>query len=676
MPCLLCVSQKCTMHLARGTACRWRMATAGLVARAAAAMSLASNPMRTVTVSSTALWRARGSNRLLSNPLLPGAKNAAGAGQMNSRRGAVVRAETPTGTRDVTTATAAETPTGPGTGNGSQLPRMAPPSSDSVRHAHSSRTGPLWGSVAAFLGWTEERARKLIEFGGVYYKPGNAPATAKPKREIDPDREVEVGEYFRVYSVPKRYPACEDVDWESKIMYESGGVMLVNKPAGVPAHATVDNYVENMLAGLREVRPGVELFLPHRLDIDTSGLVIVVKDSETLSCINDLIRAPGLSLQTVADSERARRARERALRRARKAQNKALRQHMATTALPEDGGGGVLLGAEAAAESSSSRGGEDGGGGAIHKRYRALVEILPGKSPLKASDTPLTHFQKVSRRAPKEFRRNRPQPDGSSVTDSEEARSKEGGDVEEESWIECRLRVLSASEVRFSSSGAFQGLSQAKRRRGAVGAEEGGQAGSAEAGLVSERMLQEVEVELLTGRTHQIRGQLAAEGCPIYGDLLYGPAMKRGTLTGTESKASVAATSRKARTPSTPSTAEPTGGRFVLRRAKPSLSPASGEDWDNTSENRKPGTKANAREAIGTGSEGDDSLFSSLEEKEGSRLGSDPGALARQLQSGFVDSPKMALQACHISLEIEGLSGGTERHSFTLGRDTCWWATQ
>lgn len=30
------------------------------------------------------------------------------------------------------------------------------------------------------------------------------------------------------------------------------------------------------------------------------------------------------------------------------------------------------------------------------------------------------------------------------------------------------------------------------------------------------------QVELLTGRTHQIRGQLSAEGCPIYGDLLYG----------------------------------------------------------------------------------------------------------------------------------------------------------
>ncbi|CAN0439153.1 unnamed protein product [Laminaria digitata] len=53
--------------------------------------------------------------------------------------------------------------------------------------------------------------------------------------------------------------------------------MLVNKPSGVPAHATVDNYRENMLAGLRQTRPGLELSLPHRLDIDTSGLVIVGK---------------------------------------------------------------------------------------------------------------------------------------------------------------------------------------------------------------------------------------------------------------------------------------------------------------------------------------------------------------------------------------------------------------
>lgn len=43
--------------------------------------------------------------------------------------------------------------------------------------------------MAAFLGWTEELARDLISFGGVYYKPGGAPASAKPKRELDPERE-------------------------------------------------------------------------------------------------------------------------------------------------------------------------------------------------------------------------------------------------------------------------------------------------------------------------------------------------------------------------------------------------------------------------------------------------------------------------------------------------------
>jgi 23S rRNA-/tRNA-specific pseudouridylate synthase len=35
-------------------------------------------------------------------------------------------------------------------------------------------------------------------------------------------------------------------------------------------------------------------------------------------------------------------------------------------------------------------------------------------------------------------------------------------------------------------------------------------------------MCSEVEIELLTGRTHQIRGQMLALGCPIFGDPLYG----------------------------------------------------------------------------------------------------------------------------------------------------------
>lgn len=44
----------------------------------------------------------------------------------------------------------------------------------------------------------------------------------------------------------------------------------------------------------------------------------------------------------------------------------------------------------------------------------------------------------------------------------------------------------------------------------------------------------ELEIELLTGRTHQIRGQLALEGMPICGDTLYGGAkvINRGLVSG------------------------------------------------------------------------------------------------------------------------------------------------
>ncbi|MBQ5706302.1 MAG: RNA pseudouridine synthase, partial [Bacteroidaceae bacterium] len=40
--------------------------------------------------------------------------------------------------------------------------------------------------------------------------------------------------------------------------------------------------------------------------------------------------------------------------------------------------------------------------------------------------------------------------------------------------------------------------------------------------IASSRMYNLLEVELLTGRHHQIRCQLAAIGCPIKGDLKYG----------------------------------------------------------------------------------------------------------------------------------------------------------
>ena len=50
-----------------------------------------------------------------------------------------------------------------------------------------------------------------------------------------------------------------------------------------------------------------------------------------------------------------------------------------------------------------------------------------------------------------------------------------------------------------------------------------GEAGARAWGLAPGAPAHECLIELLTGRTHQIRAQLSAAGCPLLGDSLYQP---------------------------------------------------------------------------------------------------------------------------------------------------------
>jgi 23S rRNA-/tRNA-specific pseudouridylate synthase len=104
---------------------------------------------------------------------------------------------------------------------------------------------------------------------------------------------------------------------------------------------------------------------------------------------------------------------------------------------------------------------------AVGKRYRALLVKAPKPGVL-------THYMDPSEKTPRQV----------------SAEAKPG-------WLPCELEIRWVRQRMLPSS---------------------------------PRPFVEVEVQLITGRTHQIRAQLAAVGCPIVGDKLYGSTVRYSKL--------------------------------------------------------------------------------------------------------------------------------------------------
>jgi 23S rRNA-/tRNA-specific pseudouridylate synthase len=224
----------------------------------------------------------------------------------------------------------------------------------------------------------------------------------------------------------------------------------LNKPGGLPAHATVDNATENALALFqRHINPNSNnvpyASLPQRLDTETSGLLMVATQKEFASYMSKLL------------------------------QNKT---RGATT------NSSIL---------------QDDTDAIITKHYRCLVGITNRQQHetlkhIHQYSTLVTHYLDAQSPAPKRFVSQIP----TSGEDEPNTTTK---------WLECQLRLVRVGEpidrfllLRNSDVMALM--------------------------PTSSLFVAQVEVELLTGRTHQIRGQLAALGCPIVGDPLYGTTVR------------------------------------------------------------------------------------------------------------------------------------------------------
>lgn len=102
------------------------------------------------------------------------------------------------------------------------------------------------------------------------------------------DQACTPGQTLRLHTQPKRFD-CERIDWEHRILLEEKDFFVVDKPAGIPSHPTLDNRIENQLYTYERLR-GEKYFPVQRLDTDTSGVCVIGKTSRFQKIFHQLLK--------------------------------------------------------------------------------------------------------------------------------------------------------------------------------------------------------------------------------------------------------------------------------------------------------------------------------------------------------------------------------------------------
>ena len=75
-----------------------------------------------------------------------------------------------------------------------------------------------------------------------------------------------------------------------EILYEDSDIIAIHKPAGIPSQSTPDPRRPHILGLLQKQRPDQIFFLHHRLDKDTSGVMVLGLSPRANPGLTDLFR--------------------------------------------------------------------------------------------------------------------------------------------------------------------------------------------------------------------------------------------------------------------------------------------------------------------------------------------------------------------------------------------------
>ncbi|MCG7371094.1 23S rRNA pseudouridine(955/2504/2580) synthase RluC [Pseudomonas luteola] len=121
------------------------------------------------------------------------------------------------------------------------------------------------------------------------------------KGRIKPDYRLQAGDIVRV--PPMRLPEKDEPApvsqalaelMEAAIVYEDKTLIVINKPAGIAVHGG-SGVSLGVIEVFRQIRPDAkDLELVHRLDRDTSGLLMIAKRRSMLRHLHEALRGDGV----------------------------------------------------------------------------------------------------------------------------------------------------------------------------------------------------------------------------------------------------------------------------------------------------------------------------------------------------------------------------------------------
>jgi 23S rRNA pseudouridine1911/1915/1917 synthase len=111
--------------------------------------------------------------------------------------------------------------------------------------------------------------------GGTLHRLGDS-------RTLKPNTAVIAGEVYTIRRVAQAEPPCPRT---FDVLLDDGEVLVVDKPAGLPVHATAKFYFNTLTRVLSERYPGEPLQICHRLDRETSGALVVARGRDAASVI-------------------------------------------------------------------------------------------------------------------------------------------------------------------------------------------------------------------------------------------------------------------------------------------------------------------------------------------------------------------------------------------------------